>query len=106
MAVAVAFAATLPLVCPCDAPGPSTRPVRAAHECCAPKTGVQAVDAGCCGGSAAKVPDSLAAAAPAAPPPLAVAVPAFVAPTLAPARLAARRAPLVVPASPPPVLRI
>ena len=106
LAVALALVATLPLVCLCDARGSSTRPVRTAHDCCAPKAGVRAVDEGCCGGSAATVPDSLAAAAPSAPPPPAVAVLAFVAPTLAPARLAAGRAPLVVPASPPSVLRI
>jgi hypothetical protein len=101
---ALALLASLPLVCPCPAP-PAAAHAGGEHDCCAPRSGVKAVDTGCCGG-AANVPDSLAAASPAAAPAPAAAALAYAAPHVARAQPAAGRAPLVVPASPPAVLRV
>jgi hypothetical protein len=100
---ALALVAALPLVCPCPlAPSQAA----GAHDCCAPRTGVQVVDDGCCGGSPAVVPEALAAAAPATTPAPAVAAFAAGAPVLARPRLVTSGAPRYASSSPPTVLRI
>jgi hypothetical protein len=105
-AVAVALVATLPLVCPCPPSRVAAPPGRDAHDCCAPSTGVQAVDDACCGGTAATMPDSIAPAAASTAPPPSVAVVTVALPSVAPSRLVVPRAPLPGAPSPPAVLRI